>query len=386
MKFAWLAWRNLGRQKLRTALMLVAIVAAFALYGTLFGMDRLLGGDTVAGGRDLIVHHRAGLLQSVPAHYRTTLAQVPGVDSVAAVAIIGGYTGDRTAKVPTQMVDPEPYLAQNPSSIVLPADQRRDFLASRDAAVVDSVTARERGWSVGDQVVVTSEIAPRSDGSFDWPFRIAGIYHATDADERISGAIAHLDYYAQAAALRSDGVNWFAIRTADPALNDRIAGQIDARFANSDAETRTEPAAAMARAFLSQVVDFALVIRVVVAAAFVTVLMIVGNTIALIVRQRRREFGVLRAIGFDVRRISAMVVGEALLVTVVGAAIGLALSAGLLTLIAAAITGNAPSASALPIGVFAGGIGIACIFGIAVALLPTWRATRIGPAEAFSRS
>lgn len=386
MTIVWLAWRNLMRHRLRATLMLVSVAVAFALYGTLFGFNALIGGDDVAGGRDLVVHHRASILQALPAHYRSVIARSPGVESVAAVTIIGGHVGERANQVPTLMVDPEPYLAQNIEGIVLPAEQRADFLATRDAVIVDERTARENDWSVDDRITITSEISPRTDGSFDWPFRIAGIFRAARPEEGISGAIGHAEYFNAAAAFGRDRVHWFAVRTRDPAANDRIVAMIDGHFANSEAETRTEPAAAMARAFLSQVVDFALVIRIVVGAAFATILMVVGNTIALAVRQRRKEIGVLRAIGFDARRVSSIVLAESLMIAIAGALTGLLLSTALLALMAAAITGGAPSLAALPLGVLASGLGIAILFGAATALIPSWRAARIRPAEAFSRS
>ncbi|HZF96046.1 MAG TPA: ABC transporter permease [Allosphingosinicella sp.] len=386
MTTLWLAWRNLMRHRLRAALMLFSVSIAFVLYGTLFGLNTLLGGGDIAGGRDLIVHHRANILQTLPAHYRDSIVQVPGIESIAAVSIIGGYVGERANKVPTLMVDPEPYLAQNGDGIVLPADQRADFLASRDAVIVDAQTAEANRWSVGDRIVVTSEISPHVDGGFDWPFRIAGIYTAAKPEDAITGAFGRIDYFNAAAAVGRDRVHWFSVRTRDASANDRIAGTVDTRFANSEAETRTEPAAAMARAFLTQVVDFTLVIRLVVGAAFATILMIVGNTVALGVRQRRREFGVMRALGFGARQVAAVVVAESLIVAVVGALLGLALSSLLLALMSAGITGAAPTLSSLPLGVLASGLGIAALFGTATALLPTYRAARISPAEAFSRS
>ena len=386
MSVLWLSWRNLMRHRMRAVLMFVAVAVAFTLYGTLFGFTGLLSGSDVAGSRDLIVHHRAGILQPLPISYGQTIARTRGIDSVAAVAIIGGYAGEQANKVPTLMVDAEPYLAQNADGIVLPDDQRAAFIATRDAVIVDERTAAERGWSVGDTVVISSEIAIRTDGSFDWPFRVAGIFTAEKPEEGMSGAIAHLGYYNDAAAFGRDRVHWFAVQSRDPALNADISAQIDSGFANSEAETRTEPAAAMASAFLSQVVDFTLVIRVVVASAFVTILMVIGNTLALHVRQRQREFGVFRALGFGVPAVGAMVLGEAMFIALGGALIGLGLSTGLLALMTAAITGGAPSLASMPVGVLAGGLAIALTFAVLTGLLPALRASRCQPAEAFSRS
>jgi putative ABC transport system permease protein len=48
-----------------------------------------------------------------------------------------------------------------------------------------------------------------------------------------------------------------------------------------------------------------------------------GNTMAMTVRERTREVGMLKALGFQRRTIARLFVGEALLVTTVGALIGI---------------------------------------------------------------
>ena len=53
---------------------------------------------------------------------------------------------------------------------------------------------------------------------------------------------------------------------------------------------------------------------------------IVGNTVAMNVRERTHEYGVMRAIGFGARSLCALVLGEAALLGMLGAGIGLAIS------------------------------------------------------------
>ena len=64
-----------------------------------------------------------------------------------------------------------------------------------------------------------------------------------------------------------------------------------------------------------------------VGAAFVTILMIVGNTMVMAVRERTREIGVLKTLGFSGARVLRLVLGETMLLALLGGIPGLALAA-----------------------------------------------------------
>ena len=107
-------------------------------------------------------------------------------------------------------------------------------------------------------------------------------------------------------------------------LDGALAGRLDALFANSPEQTRTAPEAAFVRDFTSQFGDIAAIVSAVVSAVFFTMLLVTGNTMMQSVRERLREFALLRSLGFGTRRLCALILLESLTVTALGGALGLA--------------------------------------------------------------
>lgn len=108
----------------------------------------------------------------------------------------------------------------------------------------------------------------------------------------------------------------------------------------------------------------------------------IANTFAILVAQRRRQIGLLRAVGATGGEVRRMVLAEALLVGVAGAAAGIALGLGLAT-IGAAVSGSISNGLVPPWGRLA----LAALVGVAVtvaaAAVPAARTTRISPLEAL---
>lgn len=383
MTRARLIAKNLWRAPGRTILLIVCIAVAFVTFGVLNGfLASMSPNDEVSGSRDLIVHNRVNLLQTLPIAYFDRVRRVPGVAAVSHLNVLGAYGETPGDTVPLMMVDPDSYLALHADQIKLTAAQRSAFLEERDGLIVDASTASRHGWAVGDHVVLHSRLYVHRDGGNDWPFHIVGLFPTTEAGGL--GAFGRYDYLNGDLLVGGDQVHWFTVRTADAASRDRVAATIDYRFANSNFETKSEPASAMARAMLDQIGDVALAIRLIVSAAFVTILLVVGNTVALSVRQRTAEFGTLRAIGFVPWQLARFVLAETTVLFLVGASIGLAIAGLILTALASA-SGGSRGALGLPHAVALQGIGIALLAALLTGAVPAWRALRITPAAALRR-
>jgi putative ABC transport system permease protein len=101
------------------------------------------------------------------------------------------------------------------------------------------------------------------------------------------------------------------------------------------------------------------------------------------VRERTGELAVLKTLGFSDARVIAMVLGESLLISVLGAAIGLALGSVF-------VTGAASSMAQFPGLALSGGtLGLGLILAVLLGLItgawPAWQAGRLRVVEALGR-
>jgi putative ABC transport system permease protein len=172
--------------------------------------------------------------------------------------------------------------------------------------------------------------------------------------------------------------------TRSPENNDAVGQRIDALFANSANETSTQDERAFNRAALAQFGDITLVVTLVVAASFAAILLVVGNTMALSVRERTREIGVLKTLGFSSGRVMRIVLSESLLLSLSGAALGLALAAGALALLSPSLRDTLGPVS-MPPAIAVVGLAAAALFGLATGALPAASAFRLKIIDAFAR-
>ena len=119
-------------------------------------------------------------------------------------------------------------------------------------------------------------------------------------------------------------VGWYIERIADPTQSAQVAAAIDALFTNSSAETKTGSEKAFVQGFAKQTGDIGAIVTAIGIAVFFTMLLVSANTMAQSVRERTNEVAVLKTLGFTDPAVLALVIGESLLLTIVGGVIGIA--------------------------------------------------------------
>jgi putative ABC transport system permease protein len=176
-------------------------------------------------------------------------------------------------------------------------------------------------------------------------------------------------------------VGWYVVRVTSPDKALGVARAIDAEFANSASETRTQTESAFAASFMKQMGNIEFLILAIGSVVFFTLLLVTGNTMAIAVRERTGELAVLKAVGYSDRFVLGFVLAEALLIAALGGALGLWLARGMTT---RDITGGilpmylSPEALAL-------GFLVALATGLLAGLLPAFNAMRLSVVDALRR-
>ena len=280
------------------------------------------------------------------------------------------------------VVEPGPFLDLYPEYVLTDA-QKAAWLENRTGVIVGRALADRFGWSEGDRVPLLSPIWSQKEGGRDWAFDISAIYVGAEDGVDTSQMFIRYDFFDEARQGGQGLVGWYTLRIADPDRAAEIAQEIDRTFANSPDETKTEPEGAFLQGFANQVGDIGFIIGAIVSAVFFTILLVAGNTMAYTVRERTNELAVLKAIGFTDTSVLGLVLGESLVITAIGGAIGLAL-AWLL------VSAGDPTNGALPVFFIPTrdlllGLVMILVLAFVVGILPARSAQRLEVSDALRR-
>ncbi|MDY0064770.1 MAG: ABC transporter permease [Steroidobacteraceae bacterium] len=377
-----LLWANLMRKRLRTSLTLASIVIAFLLFGLLQALRLALTGTPELAGVDrLITIHKVSIIQSLPRSYLTRIRGVDGVKVATSLDWFGGIYQDDRNQIGSFPVEVETFFDVYPE-YQLPPEQRAAWESDRTAAIVGQALMERFGWQVGDVIPLRSNIWRKQDGGNVWDLRIAGVYSAENGDN--SGLYFHYDYFNESRTADRDRIGWVALRVEDPDRAAQIAARIDEMFANSSTETKTTTEKAFVQGFANQLGNIGALLTAIAAAVFFTMLLVTANTMGQSIRERISEIGVMKTLGFSAFNVTSLVLAEAMLVTLLGAAIGLTLASLAVDALAQAVQQYFPLLG-LPNSTYALGAALAIGLGAAAAALPCAQAWRLKIVEALRK-
>jgi len=378
MKFLPLVLKNLFRKKTRATLTIGSIAVALFLYGLLVTIQTALSqGVQVAGADRLVVRNRTSLIMPLPFAYQQRLLQIRHVTAATFATWFGGVYQDEKNFFPQFALDTETWRTVYPEYRV-PDDQWKAFVADREGAIAGAATARKFGWKVGDRIPIQGTIWPGT-----WEFNLRGIYHGERPEDDTSQFWFHWSYLDERRPFGKGTVGWYVVKIDDPGNAAEVAASIDERFANSPWETSTETERSFAAGFANQVGNIRLIVMSIGAVVMFTLLLVTGNTMAMAVRERTAEVGVLKTLGFGDRLVLVLVLTESVVLALVGGVIGLGL-AKLMTLRGDPTGGMLPLFYLAPEKI-AVGLGIALTVGLLAGLVPALTAMRLTIVNALRR-
>ncbi|WP_374673075.1 ABC transporter permease [Ideonella sp.] len=366
---------NAFRHRLRTALTIVGLVVAVCAFGLLRTLvDAWYAGVAASSSTRLVTRSSVSLTFPLPLHYAQRLKGVEGVTTISWANWFGGVYQTERNFFPQFAVEPASYLALYPEYL-LPEDQKQAFLRDRRGAIVGRKLARTYGWQVGDQIPLRGTIY-----SGTWTFTLRGIWDGAEERTDENQMLFHWQYINETMRRkygpRADFVGVYVLGIDQPANAALVSERVDALFRNSAAETLTETEAAFQLGFVSMSQAILVAIEAVSLILIVIIMVVMANTMTMTARERMAEYATLKALGFPPSFIVRLLFGESLLIALIGAAIGVALTFPAVRAIAQALGSFLPAFQVQPATV-AMQLGAAALVGTVAAAWPAWRMGRI---------
>ncbi|WP_286202989.1 ABC transporter permease [Rhizobium lusitanum] len=372
--------RTMARKPTRSLLLITSIAIAFFIYLVLTSFQYgFLGGEVVS--ERLIVTNKVGDALPLPISYYDKIQALPDIAVATYMA-----RSRATYRTPTNFmgltaVEPRSFAAFMGDEYDIPTDALARFGEVRNGAIVGRSIASQEGWTLGQTITLNTSSFVRTDGSSDFEFTIVGILDGKkSADTHF--VMARYDYINAERGMDRDTVTGFGIVPKKGVRTDDIIKSVDTLFANSAYETRTRTEAEFMKAFIAQFADIATIVRLVVGVAFVTILMIVANTMFFAIRERTKEIGVLKVLGFSRLFVLGNVLAETSALFAAGLSLGLGLATAAILLLHEPLRTIVPDLTLTP-PIIVQAIVLAALLALATGIAPAFNAIRVPPSAAL---
>jgi putative ABC transport system permease protein len=321
MTLTGLAVRSVFRNTFRTVLTVVGVAVATVAF---IFLRTLLSSWTEASSfavKDrLVTRHKITFVMTLPRHYIDDVRNTPHIR----VATFANWFGAKDPKhdhefFANMAVDTDTFFKVYDDMIV-PQDQMDTWLHDPQGAIVGDVLAAKMHWKVGDKVSLESGIyASRP----QWDYKIDGIYTTTGRSVDRSSFYFHWKYMNDSLpAARKDQVGWIVSRVDNPNETANIGVAVDKVFDEKDTQTLSQDERSFTASFLAGLSAVLTAVNVISVVILVIMMLVLGNTIAMGVRERTNEYGVLKALGFSNQQIARFIYGEAVTIAFAGGVLG----------------------------------------------------------------
>lgn len=331
--------RNILRNRRRSAFTVASVAVSICLVGLLFALTRALffGGDSTPGqAKRVVVHDKIALTQDLPVGYEEVIEKISGIRAVTSLRWFGGTYKDRRDprnRFAQFAIEPKTLFDVHPE-YQISQTEKDQFMAQKTACVASRPLAEKLGWKPGERITVVGGMLPAA-----LELTLAGIFDPP-RDDTSSVIYFNRDYLRDSLPPgdpRRDMVQQFYVEADTKDAVPDIAQRIDDAFAESPYPTKSEPEQAFMLSFVSFLGNLKLFLSAICGAVTFTLLLITTNMLSISVRERTREVGILKTLGFSDGEILGMVVGEATLIASLGGVLGCGLSAALSAALASAM-------------------------------------------------
>ncbi|MFN8005948.1 MAG: FtsX-like permease family protein [Terriglobia bacterium] len=382
-KYIPFAFKNSLRNKRRTILTILSISVSLFLLGMLFALYHAFyyrSGPPEQALR-IVTRNRVSLTFSLPEYYGEKIRQLSGVKYLTTRSWFQGLYIDNRPEhfFPRFATDPETIFKVYPEMKISP-DELKAFQSERTAAAVGKSLAERQNFKLGQRITIKGDIYP-----VDVELTIRAIFEGT---EQGSDAVLyfHRKYLEEGLSEAKKGtVGTFVLLADSPEDVSRICKDVDEMFRNSDRQTKTESERAFYLSFVSQLGNVKLFLLSICGAVVFTILLVSANTMAMSVRERIREVGVLKTLGFTTGKVLGLIIFEAVIMAMAGGLLGSFLAFSLCQ-----VLNKIPSMRMIffaglimPPSVLLICLSVAFAVGFLSSVFPAWNASRVPITDAL---
>ena len=369
------AWRSISRRKFRSALTTLGVVIGISTIVSLmtlgYGMRHQV--ETTLNeilGAGIIVSSSGGGVD-IPEYVQSFILQVPGVNECVPVITTMMKMGEEP--ILTVGIDPDQALKLYHVTLEEGEIPEKE---EGDAVVFGVSTASRFGIKVNDTVT----LSPTSGGKSK-TFKVVGLLRSVGAGEMDIGCFMSLES-AQDLLGKEGYVSAFLVRLQDPQLGEEVEQALKQMFPKAEITRQEE---------LMRQIDRIMSIINGVLLALAAISLGVGglgilNTVMMSVHERRREIGMLKAVGAERWHVLLLFLSEALIISLIGGGIGCGLGLAGVYLIQWFVSTLGLELT-IPLlispSILAGAILIAAGIGVIAGLYPSWQAANVPPVEAL---
>ncbi len=311
------------RNRRRSVLTILSIGVSLCLLGVLMAVYYAFyfSSPTPDQALRVVIRNKVSLTSPLPLFYANQIKQIPGVVYLVGNNWYGGtYKDSRDPKnfFARFATEPEQLLKVRPE-MVLTEDEKKAFVRERTACIIGKPLAESLGLKLGDRLPLQGDIYP---GNIELTVR--GIFDAPTNNEVL---YFNREYVWEGLPEARKGmVGQFTILADNAESVPKIVRAVDDMFVNSTVQTKSETEQAFQLAFTSSLGNVKMFLIAICAAVTFTILLVSGNTMAMSVRERVKEVGILKTLGFSREAILGMLLGEAVMIAIIGGLIGVFLA------------------------------------------------------------
>lgn len=380
-----LIFKNLFHHPIRTFLTLGSLVIAmFTICFLQTIVVSLQAGVKNSASDRLIVQSAVSLFVNLPLSYQSKIESVDGVKKAMKMQWFGGVYQDPSNFFAQFAVDHDSFLEVY-DEVKIIEGQADQFKTKRTACIIGYQLSESFGWKIGDRVPIIGTIFPKNDGS-PWEFEVVAIYKASSPNLDNRTLFFHWDYLEESiksnAASGPPGPGIYVLRLDKEANPVTVSNRIDQLFENGPQRVQSTTEAEFQRQFVTMLGNVPTFISSIGGGVLFAILLASLNTMLMSARQRTKDFGILKALGFTDAVTFQLLLYESLLLTLIGGGLGIGLAKATEPTFGKAFAQLLPNYTITPetMGLAA---GLSLAIGLIAGLLPAYQASRLRTVDAL---